>query len=231
MLLSYIFTQLTQGEASQLALAGTDFIGIQPTDYEKVIPHVNLALTELYKRFSLKTRELTIQEHAEIPHYYLNDDFAVSNTASTEDPKYIIDTAEDPFTNDVLRIQSITDEEDEPVGLNDYNDENSIITLSPELLRVPSASDTGVLTIMYRAAPDVIPADETLDPEEYDVALPVYLLEALILYTFHRMLSSDPELSNNLLLKFEASCNKVLELDLLMTDETTNMKLENNGWV
>lgn len=231
MLLSYIFNQLTQGEASQLSLAGTDVIGIQNSDYEKVVPHINLAVIELYKRFSLKTGEMIIQEYASISKYFLDDDYAVSNTGSTQPIKYIIDTAEDPFTNDVLRIQSIKDEEGEVVPMNDYNDEDSIITLTPESFKVPTPTDTRILTIEYRAAPDLIVDDDSLDPEEYDVKVPIYLLEALLQYVAMRLHMQDIEVSNNFLVKFEAACKKVTDLDLVMTDETTNLKLENNGWV
>ena len=55
MLLSDIFEQLTMGEVSQLSLGGTNEGGVLPQDYPKIVPHINLALTEIYKRFNLKT--------------------------------------------------------------------------------------------------------------------------------------------------------------------------------
>ena len=59
MLLSELFDQLTFGELSQIYVAGRDEIGIQAADYEKIIPHINLGLTELHKRFEIKTNTLT----------------------------------------------------------------------------------------------------------------------------------------------------------------------------
>lgn len=231
MLLSYVFNQITQGEGSQLSLAGADVIGIQLSDYEKIIPHLNLAMIELYKRFSLKVDEITVQEYAAISTYILEDDYAVSNDASEQPIKYIVDTAEDPFTNNILRIESITDEEGTELGIDDYNDEDSVLTLTYDSIKLPNPADDGILTISYRAAPEIIIGDDDLNPETYDVRIPIFLLEALIFYIGSRLFASDAELSMLLLTKYEASCKRVTDLELVIPDNTTNLKLTDNGWV
>ena len=236
MLLSYIFNQLTQGELSQLSVAGTDVIGIQLTDYEKVVPHINLGLIELYKRFSLKEHKLTIQEYESIDTYILDDDYAVSNTGSAEPIKYIVDSVDDPFvTSDFLKFVLVEDEEGTELPINDYNDETSIFTPTYNSLKLPSPTDTGVLTVTYRAAPEIIVVDDTLNPEQYDVKLPMHLLEALIFYIASRAYSvldmGESNMSDKFFIKYEAACKRVVDLGLISSDDTTNMKLEDNGWV
>ena len=54
MLLSDLFEQLTYGELSQLEYSGVDDEGFTVNDYKRVIPHINLGLAELHKRFLIR---------------------------------------------------------------------------------------------------------------------------------------------------------------------------------
>ena len=62
MLLSEILEQLTIGEISQLSMGGPNTNGIQPQDYPKVIPHINLGgsgstLNHLGKNLTIPNRK------------------------------------------------------------------------------------------------------------------------------------------------------------------------------
>ena len=71
MLLSEIFEQLTYGELSQINLGGKDDGGIASSDYPAVVAHINMALTELFKRFPLRLKEIQLQTYSTLTTYQL----------------------------------------------------------------------------------------------------------------------------------------------------------------
>ena len=60
MLLKDIFEQLAQGELRHLAIGGVDSGGILQQDFNRVIPHINLGVTELCKRFPIQNKVLNV---------------------------------------------------------------------------------------------------------------------------------------------------------------------------
>ncbi len=78
MLLSDLFDQLTYGELSQLEYGGVDNEGILLENYKRVVPHVNLALTELHKRFLIREEEVTIRCYDHIETYILDPKYAAT---------------------------------------------------------------------------------------------------------------------------------------------------------
>ena len=126
MLLQDIFDQLTYGEMSQLSMAGPNTHGIQVQDYPKIIPHINLALTELHKRFNLKESEVVIQQFDEIQTYTLELKYAQTSIPDVVLPGYVspvprhylMDSVYQPFQNDVLRINAVFNELGEELFVN-----------------------------------------------------------------------------------------------------------------
>lgn len=234
MRLSYIFEQLTYGELSQLSLGGSDNIGIQPADYVGILPYINLALTELHKRFDLKLSEVIIQQYDELQLYTLHSDYAESNTESQEPYKYIMDSVYQPFVDDVLKIESVFNEDGEELFLNDPTAVWTINTPSFNVIQIPYPEKENTLLVTYRANHEIIYDSAIIDPANVEIKIPHTLLEALLLYIAHRKYANlhtdnDPEV-NNLLAKFEASCARVKALGLINDDNTTNTKLDENTW-
>jgi len=235
MLLSDLFDQLAVGELSQLSLSGIDSIGIQECNYIKIVPHIQLALTELYKRFSLKKEEVFIQQYEHIQTYYLHSKYAESNTESTEIYKYIKDSQFQPFLDNVISIYSVHSEVGEELYLNDESQVWNVQTPSYNSILMPSPEKENALSVIYIADHPKIPIIG-LDPYSTEVNIPPGLLEPLLFYIASRVytnLNSDGSTNegNNFMIKFEASCRKIKELNLVPKNQTTNMKLVNNGWV
>lgn len=230
-----IFEQLTYGELAQLSVGGADTGGIQVKDYPKVISHINMGLTALYTRFPLRIKELTLQQHEQITLYKLDYAFAQSNTESTEAIKYIIDTANAPFLDDVLRINTAFDELGNEVQINDEDSNTSIFTPDYDTIQIPYPINTSAYFFTYRARHPKIPLD-TLDPASVNVDIPIYLLEALLTYVVGRVLTSKGGTdglteSGTYLNKFEALCRQVEEHNLMNSSSSeTNTKLDDNGW-
>jgi len=238
MLLSEIFEHLNYGELAQVSLAGAEEEGIVSGAYPAIISHLNMALITLYTRFPLRIREVQIQLYSSITEYQLKASFA-TNSGSLESPKYLIDTANDPFLARILKVERV--ETDDPkivddLPLNDLTEETSVHTTAYNTLKVPTPNDTDILTVHFRAAPDKIIA-AGLDPETVEIPIPDSLLEPLVYYIASRAHANVPSLDGQptdsmmYLQKFEQSVAKVEALGLIENTHTNNTKLENNGWV
>ncbi len=236
MRLSVIFDQLTYGELVQVSFSGQDNgFGIQVGAYERVVAHVNMALTELYKRFPLKKSSVIIQQYSAISTYYIDYAFAVSNTGGAEPVKYLIDTEANPYSSDLLKIESVVDDENENIPLNDCTDLDSISTGTYNSLIVPVPNPDLAMTINYRSGPKQILVP-SLDPDTEEVEIPYSYLEPLLYYVASRIMTSqatleDTGLGMQYMLKFEQACSKITELDLMNKENPTNEKLCDNGWV
>jgi len=236
MFLSDIFDQLTYGELSQVAFSGQDDgFGITLSNYERVTTHVNLALTELHKRFPLKSDEVVIQQDDSIGTYYLDYKYAVSNTASAEPVKYLIDTVAKPFESNILKIETIVDDAGDKLTLNDSTDENTILTPTYNSLIVPVPNSEVALTVGYRANHRKI-TTLNLDPETEEVDIPESHLEPLLLYIASRVHAGIPSLegtndSMSYMARFEAACQQITTQGIMNKANPANMKLSNNGWV
>lgn len=234
MLLHTIFEQLSHGELAQLAIGNKDGAGIVPESYPAITAHLNLALTALYKIFPLRMEEAIIQQNQATNLYFLSKQFAV-NGGSDEPVKYLIDTVNKPFIDNVLKIERIVNEEGEEIPLNDINDDNSIFTPSFNSIQIPDPIDTVTVGVIYRADhTEINPIN--LDPKTLDVPIPNSLLEPLLFYIASRAYASVPMVdginqSAGYLNKFEASIQRIKNLDLVNDDEKPNQKLWNNGWV
>lgn len=240
MFLSEIFEQLNYGELSQVSLGG-DELGIQECDYAKVIPHVNLGLLELYKRFPIKISSSIITVDSSITEYTLHSDYAVSNVASLEPVKYITDTSANPFTDTILKIEKITKneviedwEEQAELPINDENACWKIFTTNYKTFVIPDTTTEDSLIVHYRNSP-VILDPHTSIPATTEILIPPSLLEPLLLYIANRIFShmNTDQIQEGMSYyqKFEASCRKIEELSLMNRMEPNNIKLTANGWV
>jgi hypothetical protein len=238
MKLSSIFEQLSYGELSQLAIGGAETSGIVlSSDYPKLITHINLGLLELYKRFDLSRKEVFVQQYDEINLYYLDSRFAVTNTESPEPIKYIQDSVYRPFTDNVLRIEKVINECGSELYVNDDSKYWTVYTPDYNSIQVPWPDANNAMCITYRASPDVIPVVDVV-PSEQEVNIPLSHLEPLLLYVASRIFASKPALNNEsnskgmeYMSKYELSCKRIEDLNLVQNNNTTNMKLQNAGWV
>ena len=229
-----IFNQLTYGELFQLAVGGADASGILPEDYPQIMTHINLALLEMYKRFPLKINEVTVQQYEQLTTYYLDSRYAESNLESTEEIKYITDSVYKPFQDDVLRIEQIYDECGAELFVNDTSKYWSVYVTEFNAIHVPLPDSNNAMDVSYRAAPVKLPLTG-FDPETLDVALPLSHLEPFLLYIAARYYAGMPGTEAvkgaGYMAKYEMACQRIIQLNLVPTDNTANTKLERTGWV
>jgi len=252
MKLSDLFQQLSQGELSQLKMGNRDEVGIRACDYNKIIPHINLGLTELYKRFNLKMSEVVVQQQDQINIYYLDSQYAQTNrpddwddsneNVTKTDPYYIIDSPYQPFTNNVLRIEAVHNEIGEELYLNQdrqyWKDSDkywAVSTPSYNSIQVPYPEKENQMIVTYRADHDPIVMAETSNLSKIYVPISPSYLEPLLMYIAARVYtnlgSNEGNEGNNYTAKFEASIKQIEQLNLTNSIDTQNTKLEYNGWV
>lgn len=234
MKLREIFTQLTHGEMAQYFMGGVDTAGIHDERFAEVIPHINLGLTNLYTRFPLKVQEVVIEQYDQIQTYYLDRRFAQTNGDSAEPIKYIMDSAYEPFVDNVLKIEQVINEDGREFFMNNRDEYWSVHTPAYNAVQVPFPARENQMIVIYRAGPEMIPL-EAVDPELYDVALPQTLLEALLLFIAARVFSTrdtdEHHEGKAFMKKYEDACARYEIAGISQKDDTPNTKLEKAGWV
>lgn len=219
MYLSDVFRRLSTGELSSYFIGSGVKGTIVQEDWAEIIDHINLALTALHTRLPLKEEWVTIQEYSHINMYYLKSEYAESNKDSTQKIKYIKDSPHEPFRDNVIRIESITDEYYQSISINDSGACKVVYTPNHNTIQVPNPYEERALFISYRADHPRIDVNLT-DPAKVYIDIPVYLEEALLSYVAHRFLNGKNSeitkaLSSAEFGKYMAICNNVEQSDLL----------------
>lgn len=248
MKLSEIFTQLAYGELSQLALGKNSDGELSEANFPALVSHVNLGLTALYKRFTLKEGRLTLALQSGMMTYPLAPAYAVNAVGSTQPVRFIEDTVEAPFLGDIHKVERIYTEAGWEMGLNDVDDEYACTTPSMLVLRVPAAVvaqeaalpselKTSKLDVVYRANhPAIELRGGYIDPTKAEIELPISHLEALLYFVASRVnnpigMSNEFHAGNSWAAKYEMECAKLETFDLRIDQGSRNTRLERNGWV
>lgn len=224
MVLQDIFDALLYGELSQLSLGETHPDNLTDPQQIKLVNHINLGLTALYTRFSLKQRRLTFPLQAPSDTYQLN-------------------------LPDLLKIEKVETEGEVELSLNNPNDKYSCITPTLNTLRVaqpvleksdelPDELKTDALVVTYRANHPRIDANSsTYDPFTLLLELPQSHLQALLYFVAARVHSPlgvgqvEGFAGVNWGGKYEAECLR-LETEGVEVDAVPeNDRLRRNGWV
>lgn len=232
MTLSDVFDQLAYGEFSKIFLGESG--AIPQASWNRIIAHINLGLTELYKRFDLKQVELPVEVLAGTLDYDLKEggDFIeilhVFNS----------DNVEIPLNN---RVTAINKEWGAAQAVVDRVHTNvpSVLSVNPQML-------PQVLTVVYKAGHVPIPkiADAALDG--FDLAgvqidLPVTYLEALLYFVASRIFN-PLDLSNvagrqpfhsgnNYYSKYEAACAQLMSKGLDISEKLETGLFQRKGFI
>lgn len=248
MKLQEVFDQLTHGELSNLSIGGNEAGVINPANYDRLVPHVNLGLTALYKRFPLKENRFTLELQSNRTVYPLISKYAVSSTSSRETVRYIKDSLAAPFKDDIHKIEKVVAPSGYEFSLNDESDEYSVFTPSATVLRVsldvvdqamdlPDDLKTTLVEVIYRANHPLIVADGLyLEPEDIELELPYSHLEPLLLFIASRVhtptgMTNETNMGNTYFAKYEASCQQIEATNLRVDQGSQNTRLYRNGWV
>ena len=223
MKLQDVFDQLSVGEFSQISIGGEAAGVINECNQDKVVQHLNLGLTAIYKRFNLREGRLR---------------FTLDTTADT----YAVQAA------DLLKIERVMTDDGTELTLNDYNDPYSCFTPSMNSIRlspaiasqnesIPDCYKTQGLTVVYRANhPKVTGSFGYIDPEMIELELPESHLMALLYFLASRAhnpigMSAEFNAGNIWYAKYEAECQDLENKGLQVQETEQANRLHRNGWV
>ncbi len=248
MTLQDIFDALSAGELSQISIGGQAAGVINKENRAKLLPHINMGLTALFKRFRLKEGELIIQLEAGRTRYPLTGEFSQSAGGFSGTP-FILDS-DNPFVDDLLKVEEVYAESGKQFPLNDAAHLYSVKTPQTKVLTVPadvvtksmSLPDdfkTDTLRVVYRANHTEVTFDPKVDYSYVDgseLELPDSHLEALLYFVASRVnnpmgMTNEFHAGNTYYTKYEQACqeldNQGMQADLV----GTNIKARLNGWV
>lgn len=231
--LNTLFEQLAFGELSQHRI-GKEGV-INPADYPTLISHINHGLTALHARLPLQYKEVVLKQFKQITEYKLDTKFSVSENNPDVENKYILDTEERPFLDDVIRIQSAYDSIGCNVPLNDEYSTSSWFTPNPDTIQIPFPVDGNLGVIMYRANHPKISLDTT-DPSSVTIDIPAVLEGALAAHVASRAYVAlgnvtSGQLSSYYAQVYQSEINQVERLNLLQSSESnSDIKFAKGGW-
>lgn len=229
-----IIEHLQNGVLSKINLGGNTEMGITSYNYPTVISAIELGLLELNQLFNLQQREVFLKQEDHIYVYHLDVKYAQTNTASTEPYKYILDSVNNPFNGDILRIESVYDELGREFSLNDSSNCDSLYTPSLTSIQVPRPNKENSLSVIYSAG-SVELRKTGADVLEQEVYLPNVLLQPLLMFVASQVvLGKDSLEAKNESMVFERRYKEALTLAMnygaKVTDNTLNMNVGRNKW-
>jgi hypothetical protein len=174
MLLQEIFNDLTYGEFSQIKLGGNPEGKIDDANYNALLTHVNLGLTDLHRRFSLKMNSIEVvfntgryRYHLSSEHKYSDESLVVGDfrldvglgtllvdTQENADPEYIRDQPYAEFQDDILLITRVETTKDYELPLNKIGNPWSFMTPKANVLEVPRRIVDGHTDVPHFMATD-----------------------------------------------------------------------------
>lgn len=229
--LGEVLEDLSYGPFSNLAIGGDGFGDIPLDQQRKLLRHINEGLIRLYSRFLLAERQISIRALSTRTLYPLRKVHADSDISI--EYKFIADSPEMPFEEDVIQILRVENDKGQEYPLNNYDEATSLFTPKPDVLQIPEPDEETLYHVLYQARHKRLVEG---DPDQ-DIDLPEPLHGALEAYVAYRVyanmngqehkLRSDEHLAT-----YEAICGEVLGMDLAKTSlASTTTKLEDRGFV
>lgn len=248
MKLQEIFTYLATGELAQVFLGEKNDPELVGDAHQRAMAQsVQLGLTALHSRFTLKEGQVTIKVNPDRTSYPLRSQYSITRIGST-DIKFLMDSRESPFRDDILKIERVStlDHHDLPFNmrherLSVYNPVPDTLVFAREIVtgvgEIPDEYKTDLFKVYYRANhAALIPKIGDIDPERVEVELPQSHLQALLYFVASRKTNpvgvmQEFHAGNSWFQKYELEC-KQLETDGLgLNVDLTHQRFKKNGWV
>jgi hypothetical protein len=248
MKLQEIFDNLSTGELSQLSIGGEDAGILNESNWPKILSHVNLGLTAIYKRFTIKEGELVMNLVSAQTQYALHSDYSILSTRRPLEAKFIVDTVAHRFADDIIKVERVYTDLDAELALNNIDDKYSLSTPTMKSLRIPlliaqqgvdlpEVYQTSTLRVVYRATHQKITIPlGYFNPEVVEVELPDTHLVALLYYVASRVnnpvgMVNEFNAGNSWYAKYEAACQELEHHGMYVSQDSQNTRAARAGWV
>lgn len=231
--LTELYSQLSFGELSNLSLSNNGDGTIVEEKKPQIVGFANEALLRLYTRFVLKQNDLILEMRPNTTFYHLLSRYAEQSWDETSEIAYpyIRDLAREKFTEDVLRITAVYDNNGNERPLDDRERYDSIFVPQPNTIQNPTPKVGEFLNVMYQAK------HPKLDTETVTtIELPDVLHEAFKAYIAYKVTGSMNTnemqgVSQGHFGMYENICQELIDRDILgQTQTSTNVKFRKRGW-
>ena len=170
-----------------------------------------------------------------VAEYYLNSKYAYSNPNGDPYARYIIDTLNNPYKDDALKIIEAFTEIGEPLPINDRTEEKSIFTPTQLSIQVPWMVPGDVINIIYRAIHKNIVLSEYNDISDIEIDLPPSYLEALLYFIAYRHFAgvggqSATPTSLAYFQKYDSRCQQIEMFGTPNKDLSASTDFQRGGW-
>ena len=208
MLLTEILDSLAGSELANLNCVSNG--AVIEAKIPAIVTAINIGLVKLYTRFQLKKRLLSLTVTSDRLVYEIDS----SNAVSVNVGGYIQDV-DDPFTDDLIQILTMTTTAGDNIRFDGFN---GVVLLNPKTFRFAKAPENDTYVIEYVARPaKVVYVDDT----SIKVNLPDAYLPPLLAYIASRFYSPvGIALDSN---------RSSLDVSYLQRYETECQLLENKG--
>jgi hypothetical protein len=242
------FDTLASSEFAGMAMGKSVLDTITADKYPKIVANMNLGLIELYKRFTLKEKEVTLYEQTGLNHYLIRSDYISNSAATVSTRAYLVDPSPDldPFEDDLIKI---TDAYNGDVVSNDYQkqlhlnnkqySEKGLFTTAFDTVKLMPADPVRIITLSYLASYPKIVITDDFNPSAIELYFPDWIQEPLLSYIAARVFQGkasraaegEKSLYTTFMYHYENACKRIELLGLAeMTNDTCD-NFEKNGWV
>lgn len=225
--------QIALGELSGSHLIDVDNYQLDEKHLPKVLHFLNQGLEYFYSNFPLRTNEVVIKLTNGITRYYLDSDYAFSNDSRFI--KFIMDTPDRPFQDDVLHITEVVSTSGLVFTINDPNSDINVNIPEYNCIEVINNHQQQYLLIKYLANHPKIKLTETYSsnvkihiPSSFETALQTYV--ACLVY--NSMGGKHLNESNALFAKFKTLTEELKLTGIgTLTQSGVNIKPQLRGWI
>lgn len=230
-----LFSDLSYGELSNLAL-GVEGTGTILEEHQpKIIRYANDGLMRLHSQFLLSEKDVLIETVPHITNYHLVRRYAMTqwDERDVEVSPYIRDLGREPFEEDVIKILEVYDSYGRELPLNDIEDPCSLFTPQAKVLQVPHPKAGVALSVLYQARHKTLSHE---DPEQ-EINLPDVLYPALTSFIAYKVYSHMNTADSTGKAQehygaFQEICSEAVTLDLVSTSiSQSNARFQKRGWV
>lgn len=237
--LDEIFGRLSHGEFSQVQLGAfdptEDESSPDPRQYAQLNHFLNAGLRNIYSKFFLAADQVWIQPDPTLELYPLLVIYAQSNTASPEPIKFIMDSATNPFQENVLKIEQLFNVDDELLPLSYKPSAENYWTPNYRSIHVPTPvpENPEMFKVVYRAAHPKIEFTSADEPEDIELELPPQFFDAMVYYMASCFFAgTESPQETTFYQKYLAQLQMIDQEGLYMQpDYWETWRFEQNGWV
>lgn len=232
--LSDLFTDLASSELANTTLVSNNTIS--STYYTKLISHLNAALRDLYTRFNLSERFIYVHQQTGVTRYFLRSEY-MGTAREMGEECYILFEEDNLFSDNIIKIHSVYDEDKELLDINNKTSEYSVFTPELDVLEMEPSDPIQVVRVEYKATHPLLKVTEGFDPSKVDLECSSMFSNALQLYVAAKELKSikagsgaNQNQVQPLWMQYERECRQIADSGMFVDINEVGQRFFDNGW-